>query len=51
LRVTADVNKNKRWDTGELDKNKQPEAIYFLNDKILLKANFELNDINVTLPK
>lgn len=51
IRVTADANRNKRWDTGELDKDKQPEAIYYLNDKILLKANFELNDINVTLPK
>jgi hypothetical protein len=51
IRVTADANRNRRWDTGELDKDKQPEAIYYLPDKILLKANFELNDINVTLPK
>ena len=51
LRVIMDANRNRRWDTGELDKDKQPEAIYYLPDKIILKANFELNDVNVTLPK
>ncbi|MCE7073618.1 Ig-like domain-containing protein [Dyadobacter sp. CY327] len=51
IRVTLDANRNRRWDTGELDKDKQPETIYYLPDKILLKANFELNDINATLPK
>jgi hypothetical protein len=51
LRVTIDKNRNKRWDTGEMDKNLQPEPIYYLPDKILLKANFELSDINLTIPK
>ncbi|MCE6993097.1 Ig-like domain-containing domain [Dyadobacter sp. CY323] len=51
LRVIVDANKNQKWDTGEIDKNLQPEAIYYLPEKILLKANFELNDINITIPK
>ncbi|TLU97417.1 Ig-like domain-containing domain [Dyadobacter sediminis] len=51
IRIIIDANRNKRWDTGELDKNRQPEAIYYLADKILLKSNFELNDINITIPK
>nr|WP_295935045.1 Ig-like domain-containing domain [uncultured Dyadobacter sp.] len=50
LRITIDKNRNKRWDTGEMDKDLQPEPIYYLPDKILLKANFELNDINITIP-
>ena len=33
-----------------MDKDLQPEPIYYLPDKILLKANFELNDINITIP-
>jgi len=51
LRIIIDSNRNKRWDTGELDKGKQPEAIYYIPDKILLKSNFELNDVNITIPK
>ena len=51
LRVTLDLNNNKKWDTGRVDANRQPEPIYFLNNKTLIKANFELNDINVTIPK
>ncbi|TLU97234.1 Ig-like domain-containing domain [Dyadobacter luticola] len=51
LRVIVDRNRNQRWDTGEMDKDLQPEPIFYMPDKILLKANFELNDINITLPK
>ncbi len=51
LRITIDKNRNKRWDTGQMDKNLQPEPIYYNPDKILLKANFELNDINITIPE
>ncbi|WP_342089338.1 Ig-like domain-containing domain [Dyadobacter sp. OTU695] len=50
LRITIDKNRNRRWDTGQMDKGLQPEPIYYLPDKILLKANFELNDINITIP-
>lgn len=51
LRITIDKNRNKRWDTGQIDKNLQPEPIFYMPDKILLKANFELNDINITIPE
>lgn len=50
LRITIDKNRNRRWDTGQMDKDLQPEAVYYLPDKILLKANFELNDINIAIP-
>ncbi|MCE7063620.1 Ig-like domain-containing domain [Dyadobacter sp. CY343] len=51
LRVTVDRNRNHRWDTGDMSKNRQPEPILYLKDKIILKANFELNDINITIGK
>ncbi|ACT95008.1 Ig-like domain-containing domain [Dyadobacter fermentans] len=51
LRITVDKNRNRRWDTGQIDKDLQPEPVYYLPDKILLKANFELNDINITIPE
>jgi hypothetical protein len=51
LRITIDKNRNRRWDTGQIDKNLQPEPIHYAPDKILLKANFELNDINITIPE
>lgn len=51
LRAIIDLNKNRRWDTSQLDSLKQPEPIIFLPEKLLIKSNFELNDINITLPK
>jgi len=51
LRLILDVNRNKRWDTGNFEDAKQPEPIYYLPDKILVKSNFELNDVNISVPK
>lgn len=51
LRLTLDRNRNRRWDTGQMDEGIQPEPVYYMPDKILLKANFELNDINITIPE
>lgn len=50
LRAIVDVNKNGRWDTGQIEKSQQPEAIIYLPEKLLIKSNFELNDINLTAP-
>jgi hypothetical protein len=51
LRLILDLNRNKRWDTGDFEDTKQPEPIYYLPDKILVKSNFELNDVNISVPK
>ncbi|TDE08862.1 Ig-like domain-containing domain [Dyadobacter psychrotolerans] len=51
LRLILDLNDNKRWDTGQVNKGIQPEPIIYLPEKTLIKSNFELNDINITLPK
>lgn len=51
LRLILDVNRNKRWDTGNFEDAKQPEPIYYLPEKILVKSNFELNDVNISVTK
>ncbi|KAA0990631.1 Ig-like domain-containing domain [Dyadobacter aurulentus] len=51
LRATADRNRNHRWDTGQMSKGLQPEKIIYLKERIILKANFELNDINIAVDK
>lgn len=51
LRLILDANRNKRWDSGNIEKGQQPETIVYLPEKILVKSNFELNDINIAIPK
>ena len=51
LRLILDSNKNGRWDTGEFEKSLQPETIIYLPEKLHIKSNFELNDINIIIPK
>ena len=43
-----DLNKNKKWDTGNIKTLKGPEEIYFFKDSIKIRANWELNlNINI----
>ncbi len=49
LRLIMDKNKNKKWDTGQILKGIQPESIIYLPNKFLIKSNFELSDINITV--
>ena len=49
LRLIIDANNNKRWDTGLPADNRQPEKIYYFHEKLLIKANFEINDTNFDL--
>ncbi|WP_229253616.1 hypothetical protein [Dyadobacter sp. NIV53] len=51
LRLILDINNNRRWDTGQIDEDIQPEPIIYLPEKILIKSNFELNDVNISIPK
>jgi hypothetical protein len=46
LRVIIDENKNGKWDNGELDKNREPEKIDYYKEKIQLRANWEIENIN-----
>jgi hypothetical protein len=51
LRLVIDKNRNKRWDSGDISAGRQPEPVIYLPEKMLIKSNFELNDINITIPK
>lgn len=49
IRLVVDENGNRRWDTGDVDKNSLPEPILFIKDKIKLKQNFELTGFNFSI--
>lgn len=42
IRLVVDENRNSQWDAGDLEKNILPEVIQVKDEKIKLKANFEL---------
>ena len=55
LRLFIDENGNGKWDTGEYEKGKQPEGVYYYNRPLELRALFEYSqddwDINSPLDK
>lgn len=44
LRLFIDENENGSWDTGSLFPRKQPEKVYYFNEKFTLKANWEFEE-------
>lgn len=48
LRVLVDENKDGYFEKGSFLDKVQPEKIYFYSEPILLKANWEVNDILLT---
>ena len=55
LRLFVDENDNGKWDTGEFEKGKQPEKVYYYDRALELRALFEYSqddwDINSPLDK
>ena len=55
LRLFVDENDNGKWDTGEFEKGKQPEKVYYYDRTLELRALFEYSqddwDINSPLDK
>ena len=55
LRLFIDENGNGKWDTGEFEKGKQPEKLYYYDRSLELRALFEYSqddwDINSPLDK
>lgn len=45
IRYTADLNGNKKWDTGNYLKKVQPERIIYYPADLELRANWDLNEI------
>ncbi|MBO0939728.1 Ig-like domain-containing protein [Fibrella sp. HMF5335] len=48
LRLIIDTNNNNKWDTGRYEFRIPAEPIIYLSDKLLIKQNFELDDIDIT---
>jgi uncharacterized protein (DUF2141 family) len=48
IRVLIDNNNNGRWDPGDFSKGKYHEGVYFYPDKLNIRANWELRDIDLT---
>lgn len=44
IRVIADTNKNKKWDTGDYSKKIQPEKVYYFDKIITIKENHFINE-------
>lgn len=44
LKMYIDENNNGKWDTGNFKEKKQPEKIYYLNKKINLRANWDIEE-------
>jgi hypothetical protein len=46
----VDENENGQWDIGDFKTKKKSEAIYYFENKIKLKANFQLSDLWINTP-
>lgn len=51
IRTIVDSNGNGQWDYGNIEKDIEPEKVYFSEEVIRVKANFELRSIKVSIPE
>ncbi|MCC5943843.1 MAG: Ig-like domain-containing protein [Bernardetiaceae bacterium] len=51
LRVILDTNNNGKWDKGDWKTHTPPETIYYHDEEIELKANWEFQDIMIRIRK
>lgn len=49
LKILIDTNANGRYDSGNLEHNELPETYYIYPQPIVVKANWEQGNINITL--
>ncbi len=47
IRLIVDANKNNKWDNINIQKNIEAESVYFINEVIKLKKNFDLTGLNI----
>jgi uncharacterized protein (DUF2141 family) len=50
LRAILDSNQNGQWDIGNFKTKTKSEDVYFFENKIKLKANFQLTDLWINTP-
>lgn len=44
VKIIADTNNNGQWDTGNFEKNKQPEMVYYFPKINTVKSNWEIKE-------
>ena len=44
VRMFLDINRNKKWDTGDVAKNLQPEEVFYYSKKLTLIKNWEFEE-------
>lgn len=49
MRILIDKNANGKWDNGDFEKRILPEPVVNLSRELELKANWELEDVNIDL--
>jgi hypothetical protein len=49
IRITEDLNKNRRWDSGSLKLRRQPEPVRFFADEINVRANWDIRNLEVVV--
>lgn len=47
LRLTIDINKNGKWDTGDYQTKRAPEPIVYYPIPMIVRQNFESENINI----
>jgi uncharacterized protein (DUF2141 family) len=51
IRIIVDSNGNGQWDYGNVEKDLEPERVYFSEEVLRVKANFELRGIKQSIPE
>ncbi|MFZ4582315.1 MAG: hypothetical protein ACOYM7_06655, partial [Paludibacter sp.] len=44
LRAYMDINRNGKWDTGDISARRQPEDMFYYSKKLTLRANWEFEE-------
>ena len=44
LRAYMDINRNEKWDTGDISARRQPEEMFYYSKKLTLRANWEFEE-------
>lgn len=45
IRILLDENGNGKWDPGNVHRREEPEPVIIMDEKVIVKANWELRDI------
>lgn len=49
IRIIYDLNNNGEWDTGDVEKRRQPEEVWNFEKEIMLRANWDIEE-KITVP-